>query len=222
MANPMERGRDERSDRGGERGLRLFVAIEVPEVVRRDVKRRLAGLRDRLPRARWVDPDVLHLTLVFLGEVAGDRLAALAAALAKAMAPLPPLPLRLAGGGTFPEGRAARVAWLGVEAPDELFRLQQAAADAAVVTVGHQPEERPYRAHVTLARCPSPWPRAAGDKFRAAFAGTIGQPFTAERAVLLESTLSPHGPRYRERAALPLRGAEVTVAELAGGAGGAS
>jgi RNA 2',3'-cyclic 3'-phosphodiesterase len=216
-ANPM---RDERPGPGG-RGGRLFVAIEVPEAVRRDVKRRLAGLRDRLPRARWVDPDLLHLTLVFLGDVASDRVPALSAALA-AFTGHPPIPLRLGGGGTFPEGRPARVAWLGVEAPDELRLLQQAALEAAAEAVGHEPEERPYRAHVTLARLQTPWPRDASDKYRAAFPGAIGQPFTALRGVLLDSTLSPRGPRYREVASLPLlgEGAEREGAQPTGGADG--
>ena len=97
--------------------MRLFVAIEIPEPVCREVKRRVAGLRDRLPRARWVDPEVLHLTLLFLGEVAAERVEGLATALRAAFAPVPPLGLRLRGAGTFPPGRPARVAWVGVEGP---------------------------------------------------------------------------------------------------------
>ena len=76
--------------------MRLFVAFEIPEPVRREVRRRMAGPRERLPRARWVDPDVLHLTLLFLGEVAPERVAALAGRLGLAFAAHPALPLRLA------------------------------------------------------------------------------------------------------------------------------
>jgi 2'-5' RNA ligase len=203
--------------------MRLFVALEIPEPVRREVRRRLAGLRDRLPRARWVDPDVLHLTLLFLGEVAAEAAPALAARLQAAFAPHAPLALRLAGGGTFPPGRPARVAWVGVEAPAELLALQAAATRAA------QPEgvangvpqrpagERPYRPHVTLARCPSPWPRGAAEKFAVAFPGEIGPPFVATRGVLLESRLSPQGPRYRALADLPLA---ATAAPAAAGEAG--
>lgn len=38
--------------------IRLFVALDFPE----DVRRRLAGLGGGVPGARWTDADNLHLT----------------------------------------------------------------------------------------------------------------------------------------------------------------
>ena len=184
--------------------MRLFVALEVPEPPRRDVRRRVDGLRDRLPRARWVDLDEnLHLTLLFLGETAEAEVPAFAAGLREAFARCPPLELRLESGGTFPPGRPARVAWIGVEAPDELLTLQEEITRAAVDTLGFAPEERGYHPHVTLARCPDPWRREAIDKFKTAFTGPVGPPFVAGHGVLFESKLSPKGARYREIEAFP-------------------
>lgn len=188
--------------------MRLFVALEISEPARREVARRLAGVRDRLPNARWVDPAHLHLTLVFLGEVADDRVPALAEKLREAFAPFPPLPMRISGAGTFPPSRPARVAWLGLDAPDDLARLQAAATEAAVEAVGHEPEDREYRAHITLARCPAPWRRDAIDRFVAAFPGETGPPFVVEHGVLMQSRLSPQGARYQVVAQLPLAGDE--------------
>ena len=192
--------------------MRLFVALEVPEPVRREVRRRLAGLRERLPRARWVDPDVLHVTLLFLGEVDGGQAEGLAGALRRSAAAFAPLPLRLARGGTFPPGRPARVAWVGVEGPPEIAALQAAVTAAAQEALGPaaQPaESRAFRPHVTVARCPSPWPRGAAEKFAGAFPGEVGPPFLVAHGVLLESRMSPRGggaPRYRALAELPLAG----------------
>ena len=183
------------------------MALPVPEPVRREVRRRVAGLRERLPRARWVDPDMLHLTLEFLGEVEAERVEPLAAGLARAFAPFAPLDLRLQGGGTFPPGRPARVAWVGVDAPPALAALQAAVA-GAVAADSNGGDERAYRPHVTLARCPSPWPRAVAERFAVAFAGEIGPPFAVSHGVLMESTLSPKGPRYRGLAELPLAAEE--------------
>jgi 2'-5' RNA ligase len=191
--------------------MRLFVALEIPEPARREVRRRVAGLRERLPRARWVDPDFLHLTLLFLGEVAPERVAELAGRLGQAFAAHPALPLRLAGGGTFPAGRPARVAWIGVTGSPELAPLQAAVARAAREALEpaalREAGERPFQPHVTLARCPSPWPRSAAEKFAAAFPAEIGPPFVVDRGVLVESRLSPRGPRYRHLAELPLAAA---------------
>jgi RNA 2',3'-cyclic 3'-phosphodiesterase len=191
--------------------MRLFVALEVPEPARREVRRRVAGLRERLPRARWVDPGVLHVTLLFLGEVEPAEVAPLAGALGRAAAGHAPLPLRLAGGGTFPPGRPARVAWVGVDAPAgpagitglhaALTRAAQEVLGAAAADGEHG---RPYRAHVTVARCPSPWPRGAAEKFAAGFPGEVGPPWVASDVLLLESRLSPQGPRYSTLAGLPL------------------
>jgi 2'-5' RNA ligase len=190
--------------------MRLFVALPVSEPVRREVRRRAAGLRERLPRARWVEPDLIHVTLLFLGEVEPGPAASLAAALGGACAPFPEMSLRLAGAGTFPAGRPARVAWVGVAAPAPLAGLQAAVVAAARATLGETretaPDQRPYRPHVTLARCPSPWPRGAAEKFVAAFPGEIGPPFAAGAVLLVESRLSPQGPRHRNLAELPLAG----------------
>lgn len=186
--------------------MRLFVALEVPDPPRRDVRRRMDGVRDRLPRARWADPDNVHLTLLFLGETAEGDLPALAAGLRQAFARCPPLEMRLVGGGTFPPGRPARVAWVGVEAPDELMTLQADVARAAVEALGFEPEERPYHPHVTLARCPSPWRRDAVEKFTNAFTGAVGQPFVAFHGTLFESRLSPKGARYRAVEVFPMEG----------------
>lgn len=186
--------------------MRLFVALEVPDPPRRDVRRRMDGVRDRLPRARWADPDNVHLTLLFLGETAEGDVPALAAGLRQAFARCPPLEMRLVGGGTFPPGRPARVAWVGVEAPDELLTLQEDVARAAVEALGFEPEERPYHPHVTLARCPSPWRRDAVEKFTNAFTGAVGQPFVAFHGTLFESRLSPKGARYRAVEVFPMEG----------------
>lgn len=184
--------------------MRLFVALVVPEPARREVRRRVEGLRDRLPRARWVNLDVLHLTLLFLGETAEAAVPALAAKLRHVFSRFSPLPLRLGGGGTFPPGRPARVAWVGVDSPPELLTLQADVAQAAVESLGVEAEERVYHPHVTLARCSDPWRREAIEKLTNTFSGFVGPPFVADRGVLFESKLSPKGARYGEVEVFPM------------------
>jgi RNA 2',3'-cyclic 3'-phosphodiesterase len=184
--------------------MRLFVALEIPEPVRREVARRVAGIRDRLPRARWVDLEKVHLTLLFLGQTPADKIPALSSKLREAFARHGAMTVRLAGAGTFPPKRPARVAWIGLDAPEELAEVQADAVAAAVDAVGFQPEERPFRPHVTLARCEPNWPRDASEKFTAAFPSEIGPPFMVDRGVLMESKLSPKGARYSVVEAFPM------------------
>lgn len=190
--------------------MRLFVALELSAESRRELGRRIAALRGRLPRARWVDPEILHLTLLFLGETDPDKIPALTSQLAQAF-DRPSFSVRVDGGGTFPPHRPARVAWVGIEVwegePTAITDLQAAVSAAAMEAVGFEPEERAFTPHVTLARCSDSWPRDAAEKFAAAFPGAVGAPFPITRGVLLESKLSPRGPAYREVAAFPLRAA---------------
>jgi 2'-5' RNA ligase len=188
--------------------MRLFVALEIPEAVRRELARRVAALRERLPRARWVDPEKVHLTLLFLGETPDDQVPNLSAKLREAFAKHPPMTLRLSGGGTFPPKRPARVAWVGMDAPEELLAVQADAVAAAVEAVGFEPETRPFKTHVTLARCEPNWPRDAAEKFAAAFPGEVGPPFRVDRGVLMQSKLSPRGASYSVVEAFPLEGEE--------------
>jgi 2'-5' RNA ligase len=195
--------------------VRLFVAVEVPEGPREEARRRLGEVRGRLPPARWVDPDAIHLTLIFLGAIDEAALPALGAALGPTAAAHAPFAMALSGGGTFPPRRPARVAWIGVEAGPGLAALQAAVSAAASRAVGYEPESRPYNPHITLARCPESWPRPAIETWTAAFAGPVGEPFPVSRIALFES--QPAGAagaggaggraaRYRVIEAFPLAG----------------
>lgn len=189
--------------------MRLFVAVEIPEPVRQEVRRRGEPLRGELPRARWVDPGLLHLTLLFLGEVERALQEALDEALRRAFAGHPPIELGLEDAGGFPPGRPARVAWIGVSAPPTLAALQRSVAESARAAVGSRPEEREFHPHLTLARCDPPWGPAALERFRRVFAGPVGERFVAASGVLFESLLGPGGPRHAPLAEYPLQAREA-------------
>ena len=133
--------------------MRLFLALELPEEVRRTLGELVARLSERRGW-RWADPAGLHLTLRFLGEVSeeGDRRARpLWRRCASAGAPLS---LRTAGLGLFPGRRRPRVLWTGVEEAPPGGRLAalSAALEAAAREAGFPGEDRPFRPHLTLAR----------------------------------------------------------------------
>ena len=185
--------------------MRLFVALDIPEEVRREVRGRLDAVRAKLPPARWVDAAVIHLTLVFLGEVEEARLPELQRELGRAAAASSPFEMAFANGGTFPPRRPARVAWIGVEAGPALAGLQGAIATACEAALpGWRREERPYHPHVTLARCPENWPRGAAETFATAFAGALGGAFPARESVLFQSRLGRGGARYEAIGRFPL------------------
>ncbi len=186
--------------------MRLFIALEVPAELQAELGRRMERLRPLLPAARWVRPEGLHLTLCFLGETAPAVLPRLEAALGAAFARHPSFAWTLAGAGTFPPSRPARVAWLGVEAPASLAALQRDVEASACEAAGATPESRAFHPHLTLARPLSPWPREAISAWQAGFAGWRSPAIAVTAGVLMESELGPGGARYRRRAEFPLGG----------------
>lgn len=193
------------AEAGATGSLRLFVAIDLSDEVKAAMRRRLARLRSLLPQARWVDPEQAHLTLAFLGHHPEERLAPLRAALAECFARYPVMALRLHGGGTFPQGRPARVAWVGVRAPAELLPMQHDVADAAASQLDWEPEKRPFHPHVTLVRCNPAWPRQLVARFQSEVQGPWGEEFVAAEGVLYRSRLSPRGAQYEALSRFPLR-----------------
>ncbi len=176
--------------------MRLFVALTLPE----DVRRRLAGLANGLPGARWVKPENLHLTLRFLGEV--DNLAAADVDDALAKIQCPGFDLSLNVIGHFGEGRKLRALWVGVEANADLMRLQEK-IEQALIRAGLAPEPRKFKPHITLARFKSN-PRERLQTYLADHSLLRAGPIAMESFELYSSFTSADGPIYRVEASYPL------------------
>jgi 2'-5' RNA ligase len=132
--------------------VRAFVALELGAQVRGAIAELIASLRPRVSGARWVRPEGVHLTLRFFGDTPPARIAKLRSALGAAAAECEPLEAQVGSLGTFPgPGKPPRVLWLGIELPPPALALQ-AACERAAVDAGFPGEERPFRAHLTLAR----------------------------------------------------------------------
>jgi 2'-5' RNA ligase len=145
---------------------------------------------------RWVGPDALHLTLRFLGATPEDRVASAAAALAEATKTARPFEVLLAGSGAFPSASSPRALWLGIEAGGQELAALARALDAALASRGWPSDPRPFRAHLTFARCEDP---AAGRAAAGAVAEAATGFRTAWRAgslVLFESHLGRGPARY--------------------------
>jgi 2'-5' RNA ligase len=128
---------------------RLFVALPLPEPVKRSLEPLARGLGD----VRWLTPDQQHLTLRFIGEVDQGRVDEIAEALA--LVEGLPFELKLEGLGHFPPRGEPKVLWVGVSRNPELGALKRR-VDRALAAVGIEPEARKFAPHVTLARLRGP------------------------------------------------------------------
>ena len=130
--------------------MRLFVALDLTDAVRAAIAELLAGLKPTTGAVRWVRPDVLHLTLKFIGHLGEEKLPALREALARART-LEPVEMDFHGVGFFSNPRSPRVFWVGVRGNDALFDLA-GQIEGALEPLGIARERRSYLPHLTLGR----------------------------------------------------------------------
>lgn len=174
--------------------VRSFVAVEVP------------ASPSSSPRRSAPE----HLTLLFLGEIASDRVPAIEQALTPVGARWPPFDLTLDGVGAFPSVERPRVVWVGAtEGAAELVRLAgevRAALGEEVASTG----EGPFVPHLTLFRVRSSFDRQRAEELlRGDRPAPEPRRFRVGEFVLKESVLSNRGATHRTVATFPLSGASV-------------
>lgn len=184
---------------------RLFIALRVPpNPVFERVLRQLTGLRGVAP----VRPENLHYTLRFLGDVDGETKQRLMKILREAHMDERPFQIRVEGTGAFPNPEKPRVIWADC-APDDAQPLKRLAdgVEAFTEELGMEQRDKPFVPHLTLARVKARGGRGV-EAARAIIEveqdthyGTID----AKRLHLVESRLTPQGPRYHDLLEVPLR-----------------
>jgi len=175
--------------------VRAFLAVPADPAWSAAAGQLASRLARDLPRASWTRPEAWHLTLKFLGEVSEDDAGRLAAELAPFAASLRPDSLPSGGALVLPPRGRPRVLAAGFAASDAGAALEELArrADEAAARLGVEPERRPFRPHVTLARLRDPWPAAAVAAFRNAVDAAELPPFRCGACVLYSSRLDPSG-----------------------------
>lgn len=176
---------------------RAFVAVRLPDPVLDAVAERTAALdvpERRTTREQW------HLTLQFLGNRADvDAVAGTLGDLDVAAAWA-----RLGGAGAFPRASRGTVLWLGLVEGGELLARLARAVHERTARLGYEPDDRPYRPHLTLARCRSP------QNLRSVIASIgdepVGPSWCVDRVTVFESETRSDGARYLERASIALPG----------------
>ncbi len=132
--------------------MRTFIAIEIPDGIKQQMVEVQARLRKAAIDASWPRPEGIHLTLKFLGEVPESQLPDITAALQASVLGKKPFRLEVSGTGAFPSARNARVLWIGLAGELGALAELQAAVEDAIVRIGMEREDRPFKPHLTLAR----------------------------------------------------------------------
>ena len=190
-----------------EKSHRLFVACELPEEVRRTMGGLVDSLRAQSAGAvRWVNPQSMHVTLKFLGDVPERQIPAVKMALQEAVVRHSAFFLELSNIGSFGGREGLRLMWAAVAG--DVLRLEALARDVnrALAVVGFAPETRPFRPHLTLGRVRNEVPTRQRAEIEVAVGKTaipVCEWRTAEIS-LIRSRLQPDGARHDIVATFPL------------------
>jgi len=190
-----------------EETIRAFLALDPPPEVLREIADIQGMLRMNIQGAlKWVRPEGIHLTLKFFGAIAAKAVSAVSEIVAGQAAGARPLNLEAKGLGVFPDTRRPRVLWLGIGGEVERLIALQQAIDQGLEACGFPREQRPFRAHLTLARIKSPQGLSGLDGVLTAKGSESAGKFTATGLTLFKSDLTPKGAIYTTLGHFPFQG----------------
>jgi 2'-5' RNA ligase len=132
--------------------MRIFIALDIPADIRKCMSEYMERARSFAPEARWARVEGLHVTLKFVGETSDALVQQIKTALSTIKAA--PFEVSFESVGFFPNAKAARVFWIGVNGGEPLTQLA-ATVDAALEKLGIAREGKAYHPHLTLARASS-------------------------------------------------------------------
>ncbi|MET7968612.1 RNA 2',3'-cyclic phosphodiesterase [Micromonospora sp. NPDC005305] len=192
--------------------MRLFVAVYPPKPAVDDLSAEVARLRTGAAAAagtnvRLADPANAHLTLAFLGDTPDDRLVDVESALglaaqtfrdARGSSPR----LRLGGGGSFGRGRFT-VLWVDVRGEVDGLQVLARLIRSGLRRARLPHDEKPFRAHLTIARPGDRIDRADVLADRETLHDYHGPEWSADELVLVRSHPGPR-PTYDRLAAWPV------------------
>jgi len=179
--------------------MRAFIAISLPTETKNNLSKIQDRLKTALPKISWVKPINLHLTLKFLGEISPKQLKDIRQVTTEIAKDTPEFKIKLETLGIFPNIPSARIIWVGTnQLPSELKILVDR-IETRIAELGKPKEERPFSAHITIARIKSNIDSSILENQINKINSEIGCQdlgFDVKGITLFESTLGSQGPTY--------------------------
>lgn len=180
---------------------RLFYAIDLPAELKDELAPSVMSLRDLGRHVRPVGRHAFHLTLLFLGEQPATALEDFVAFGHDAVAPARPCKLALGPSGFFP-----RVSFLTLTGETETLMVISSVLHETCASYMERPDDRPFKAHITLARLKKKLRPSEKGKIAEAFAKFEGRSWVADELILFQSDLTPKGAIYTVIERFPFSG----------------
>ena len=188
---------------------RLFIALEIDDETRQTLTTLQFDLSRQFPdiEVKWVEPENLHLTLIFLGDVDSRELHAITKIMKTIGQDEPPFSMSVQGLGAFPSQRRPKILWMGVDDGSEtVSRLHESLSEPLIELGCYRAESRGYTPHLTLGRIQA-------DSDNSVFSSVFGEhknrtagTLIVPQLTLFTSELRRDGPEYSVIEQVPLLG----------------
>lgn len=181
---------------GSMKNLRLFIAIEIPLVLKERLNQVQQSLRSYTTGVKWVSQDNFHLTLKFLGANPANKCKDICAAMQQSCQQFSAFTLSLQGLGTFPGKGNPKVLWAGIHGDTDILLGLHNSLDKNLANLSFPVEPRQYSPHLTLGRIKD---FRAADRLMAEVGKLKQEDFGQWQVTninLIQSTLTPSGPIY--------------------------
>jgi len=177
--------------------IRTFIAVAIGPAI----QERASALQEKLALTaagvKWVEPGSMHITLLFLGQVAELDLVPICRIVNKGVRGIAPFDMAIGGLGVFPTPRRPKVLWAGVKEGAESMRQIHAHLEAPLLEQGgYRREERGYNPHLTLGRITHDERTSAWGPLLANYANWEGGTTRVEEVLVMSSELRRDGPVY--------------------------
>lgn len=176
--------------------MRLFVAVELNEEVRKTLANEQARLKHAVDGVKWVLPEHIHLTLAFLGDVFGGQVEGITKLLDAEAGACPAFALEVVGLGVFGSDRSPRVVWAGIGQGAEQTTALAGRISEGLSALNLSLEARPFHPHLTLGRIKTPREARGLDQALAQPKPVAYGVVVVDGILLMRSEIRPQGPIY--------------------------
>jgi 2'-5' RNA ligase len=188
-----------------EKNIRAFLAIEPPGNILQEMSRLQEKLKREINgRISWTRPQSQHLTLKFFGDISTEDVKNICSAVQNWIISQSPLNLKVEKMGVFPDARRPRVLWCGVTGDIEKLSGLQKQLDSDFAALGFPAEDRPFQAHLTLARIKDSRGVTGMSEALTKYSAFTAGEFICRELILFQSNLSPQGAAYTKLAEFAL------------------
>jgi 2'-5' RNA ligase len=187
---------------------RTFIAIEAADQAHGAAMSVIERLRSAAEGMKWIDPEKLHFTLQFLGDLDDREMAEVCMRTVRVAQRHAQFELEVRGVGAFPSIQKPRTLWLGAGEGAEEFISLHADIERAIAVLGFRPERRAFAPHLTIGRGgPTGGGRASTAVLTerlAALADFDGGRMSVDEVIVFASELGRDGAEYSVLARAPL------------------